>query len=126
MDVLRDRGGGRGLVLRLIDRRADLEPEGLELLGKVGHLLVAQVELEGKSLQLGRLHVATLLGVFDDGAALQGVEKFMHGVLTLTHVVPIVLSLKRCGRMSPVQLNVRTVSRIPWVSKASGTRLTDV
>src|SRR4029079_13763381 len=118
MNVLRDRGGRRGLLLRL-DRRADLEPERLELLGEVGHLLVAEVELEGKGLQLGRLNVATLLGVFDDGAALQGVQKFMHGVLTLTHVVPMVLSLKRCGRMSPVQLNVRTVRRIPWVSQAS-------
>src|SRR4029079_17459639 len=94
MNVLRDRGGRRGLLLRL-DRRADLEPERLELLGEVGHLLVAEVELEGKGLQLGRLNVATLLGVFDDGAALQGVQKFMHGVLTLTHVVPMVLSLKR-------------------------------
>src|SRR4029079_1645911 len=112
MDVLRDRGGRRGLGLRLVDRRPDLEPERLELLGEVSHLLVAEVELEGEGLQLGRLNVAALLGVFDDGAALQGVEKFMHGILTLTHVVPMVLSLKRCGRMSPVQLNVRTVGRI--------------
>ena len=33
-----------------------------------------KVELEGKSLQLGRLHVAALLRVFDDGATLQSVE----------------------------------------------------
>jgi len=73
MDVLRHRRGG-GSLFGLVRGRADLEAEGLELLREIGHFLVTEVELEGKGLQLGRLHVAALLRVLHDGAALQGVE----------------------------------------------------
>ena len=82
------RDGGLGDDGRsLLGGSADLEADGLELVRHLGHLLVAEVELERERLQLGGLHVAALLRDLEEVATGLCVERFMHGVLT--HVVSL-------------------------------------
>ncbi len=67
--------GGRG------GGRRDLEPDPLELGGQLLDVLVVQVELDGKRLELGRFEVAALLRSLDHGARLVRLEQLVQLVL---------------------------------------------
>ena len=56
-------------------------PERLELLRQIRDVLVAELELERKRLELGRLDVAALLRVLDERTGLGGLKKFLGGVV---------------------------------------------
>ena len=55
--------------------RADLEADRLELVGHLGHLLVAEIELERERLELSGLDVAALLGALEEVATCLGVKQ---------------------------------------------------
>jgi hypothetical protein len=69
-----DLGLGRGLLLRIVDHHGltDLEPDRLELDGKLLDLLVLKIVLERECLQLCRLDEAALLGELDERARALG------------------------------------------------------
>jgi len=59
----------------------DIEPDRLELTGQLLDLLVGQVVLDGKSLELRRLDEAALLRPLDERSNLLGLEQFHQLVL---------------------------------------------
>ena len=77
--LLHGRGHDRG---GLLCRGADLDADRLELVGYLGHLLVAEIQLERERLELSGLHVAALLCTLEEVATGLGVKRFVHGVLT--------------------------------------------
>ena len=81
---------------RLLGGSADFQPDGLELVRDLCDFLVAEVELEGERLDLGRLDVAALFGSLEEVAARLGVKSFVHGVLAQLFL--LVLSLNE-GRV---------------------------
>src|SRR5688500_13295413 len=91
-------GGRRGSFHRLARGSADLEPDRLELVRHLGHLVVAEIELERKRLELGGLNEAALLGALDQVATCLGVKNLVHGVLSQLFLT--VLSLNE-GRWIP-------------------------
>ena len=112
------RGAGEGLagphrglrgLLRLLrfrlDRRADLEPHGLELARHLLDLFRRELLLGDEGLELGRVHPAALLGAFQDRLQLLGLEQFDELVLRQAGVP--VLSLRR----STISLTLRAVLR---------------
>jgi DNA-binding transcriptional ArsR family regulator len=66
------------LDLDLLDRGADLQADRLELVGELGHFLVAEVELERERLELSRLDVATLFCALQERASLDRVQDIMR------------------------------------------------
>ena len=75
-------GGGRcsGFLLGLLLDglgRANLEPDSLELPGQFLDVLVVELVLELKGLELGGLEVPTLLSSFDELAGLVVIRQFV-------------------------------------------------
>jgi hypothetical protein len=91
-------GGRRGCLHGLARGSADLEPDRLELVRHLGHLVVAEIELEREGLELCGLDVAALFGALDQVATCLGVKNLMHGVLAQLFLT--VLSLNE-GRWIP-------------------------
>jgi hypothetical protein len=113
-------GVGRSGGLGGAGGSADLEPDPLELGRQLLDLLLVQVELEGKRLQLGRLEVTTLLRALDEGAGLVGLEQLVQLILGQCLLSPlgpasadpaVVLTLR--GKSSPCHQHLQ-----PWPFEA--------
>jgi len=84
-------GRGRGLCGAL--RRADLEPDALQLARQVLDLLIREVELERERLQLGRLQVPAFLCTLDERAGLVSLEQLVQ--LVLAQLSSVLSALRR-------------------------------
>src|SRR5436853_1038381 len=83
---------GRRCGRRWRGRLADLEPGPLELARQLLDLLVVELQLGGKSLELGGIDEAALLRTLDDGADLFRLEQLVQLVLRQGSLSPFVAS----------------------------------